>query len=77
MVKSLFRDYFIPMSNLEAVCNICGKVYGTKLGSTSTFTSTLLQKKRKKGISLVMLLDSAHFCIFVLFMESIFFHIRT
>ena len=40
MIKSLLWDYFTPRSKLEAVCNICVKVYGNKLVSISTFTWT-------------------------------------
>ena len=34
-------DYFTPRSNTEAACNICGKSYGTKGGSTSTLKKHL------------------------------------
>ena len=45
MVKSLMWEYFTPRSNLEAACNICGKTYGTKLGSTSTLKKHLAVHK--------------------------------
>ena len=45
MVKSLMWDYFTPRSPIEAACNICGKVYGTKLGSTSTLKKHLAVHK--------------------------------
>ena len=38
-------DYFTPIGPSEAACNICGKVYGTKLGSTSTLKKHLAVHK--------------------------------
>ena len=37
--------YFTPTGPSEAACNICGKVYGTKLGSNSTLKKYLAVHK--------------------------------
>ena len=46
--KYLLWDFFTPRSILGAICSIFGKVYKTKLVSTSTFTFTLFQKEKLK-----------------------------
>ena len=44
--KYLLWDFFTPRSILGAICSIFGKVYSTKLGSTSIFTLTIFQKEK-------------------------------